>query len=113
MIKLITMRLSKKLFTNIFIFLFFSFIGIIYFHNLTRDIYGGDIGDLVTSAYVFGVAHPPGYPLFSLIGYIFSHLPIALPVVSKVGLISVFSSLAAKVKIGITCKFGLSALKIG
>lgn len=83
-----------KLFKKIFVFIFFLFIGYIYLHNLTRDIYGGDIGDLVTAAYVFGVAHPPGYPLFSLIGFIFSHLPINLPVVSRVGLISVISSLA-------------------
>jgi len=76
------------------VLIFFTFIGVIYLHNLTRDVYSGDIGDLVTAAYVFGVAHPPGYPLFSLIGYIFSHLPIPLPVVSLVGLISVFSSLA-------------------
>lgn len=76
------------------VFLFFTIIGVVYLHNLTRDVYSGDIGDLVTAAYVFGVAHPPGYPLFSLIGYFFSHLPIPLPVVSRVGLISVFSSLA-------------------
>src|SRR4030066_1838983 len=84
-----TIKFVKK----IIIFFFFTFIGIVYLHNLTRDIYSGDIGDLVTAAYVFGVAHPPGYPLFSFLGFIISHLPIPLPVVSKVGLISVFSSL--------------------
>ena len=44
------------------LFLFFSSIALIYLHNLTRDIYSGDIGDLVTAASVFGVPHPPGYP---------------------------------------------------
>ena len=85
-----TIKFVKKA----FVFLFFFFIGIIYLHNLTRDIYSGDIGDLVTAAYVFGVAHPPGYPLFSFLGFVISHLPIPLPIVSKVGLISVFSSIA-------------------
>lgn len=74
--------------------LFFIVILGIYLHNLTRDIYSGDIGDLVTAAYTLGVAHPPGYPLFSFVGFILSHLPIPLPAVSRVGLISVFSSLA-------------------
>lgn len=73
---------------------FFVIIGLIYLHNLTRDVFSGDIGDLVTAAFVGGVAHPPGYPLFTLLGFILSHLPIPLPVVSRVGLISVFSSLA-------------------
>lgn len=71
------------------------FIGIIYFHNIARDIFGGDNGDLVTAAYVLGVAHPPGYPLLMIFGYALSHSPISLPVVSKVALVSVFSSLIA------------------
>ncbi|MFA6391031.1 MAG: DUF2723 domain-containing protein [Patescibacteria group bacterium] len=82
-----------KIFAKIITFFFFVFIGYIYLHNLTRDVYGGDIGDLVTSAYFLGVAHPPGYPLFSLVGYFFSHLNIPFPVVSKVALISVVSSM--------------------
>lgn len=79
---------------KLIVIVFFLSIALLYFHNLTRDIYSGDIGDLVTAAYVGGVAHPPGYPLFSFVGFILSHLPIPLPVVSRVGLISVFSSLA-------------------
>lgn len=77
--------------------LFIVFVFFVYLHNLARDIYGGDVGDLVTAAYVFGVAHPPGYPLFTFLGFLLSRLPVALPVVSKVGLISVFSSTLALV----------------
>lgn len=76
-----------------FIAVFFLFISILYLHNATRDIYSGDIGDLVTSACVWGVAHPPGYPLFVFIGNLLCHLPISLPPVTKVALISVLSSL--------------------
>ncbi|MBI4009476.1 DUF2723 domain-containing protein, partial [Candidatus Roizmanbacteria bacterium] len=80
---------------KILIVVFFLFVSLIYLHNLTRDIYSGDLGDLVTAAYVGGVAHPPGYPLFTFLGLILSRLPIPIPVVSKVGLISIFSSLLA------------------
>lgn len=73
--------------------LFFSFTAAVYLNNLTRDIYSGDLGDLVTASFVAGVPHPPGYPLFTFLGFILSHLPVPLPIVSKVGLISVFSSL--------------------
>lgn len=71
---------------------FFLFVALVYFHNLTRDIYSGDIGDLVTASYVFGVAHPPGYPLFTFLGFIFSHLPLPLAPVTKVAAISAITS---------------------
>lgn len=54
----------------------------------TRIIYGvrvcpvlpvGDAGELATAAYTSGIAHPPGYPLFTMLGRIFSHLAFASP----------------------------------
>ncbi len=45
----------------------------------TRGIYTGDSGDLVTAAVMFGVPHPPGYPLYTLVGWMFSLIPVATP----------------------------------
>lgn len=61
---------------------------VIYVLQLTRDIYSGDTGDLVTAACVGGVPHPPGYPLFSLIGHALCSIPLPLPPVTRVALIS-------------------------
>lgn len=36
---------------------------------------GADSGDLVTAAFTFGVPHPPGYPLFTIISSVFAHIP--------------------------------------
>lgn len=72
---------------------FFLFVFIFYLHNLTRSIYGGDVGDLVAAAAVSGVAHPPGYPLLTLLGIAFLHFPLSAPPVTKMGLISVISAL--------------------
>ncbi len=36
-------------------------------------LYGGDAGDLVTHAYLFGIPHPPGYPLYTLLSGLISH----------------------------------------
>ncbi len=77
---------------NLIVTIFFTFVGLIYLHNITHDIYSGDIGDLVTAAYVFGVPHPPGYPLFTFLGFIASHLPLSWPPVAKVALVSAISS---------------------
>ena len=39
----------------------------VYAPTLTRGIPGGDAGELVAEACQLGVAHPPGYPLFTLV----------------------------------------------
>lgn len=41
-----------------------------------KGIYTGDSGDLVTAAAVLGVPHPPGYPLYTWLGWIASRLPL-------------------------------------
>lgn len=69
-------------------------LAIIYIHNLSLSVYGGDVGDLVTSSVVAGVAHPPGYPLFTLLGFLLTRIPFATPAF-MVGLISAFSSVFA------------------
>ena len=40
-------------------------------------VFAGDSGELITAAFTLGVAHPPGYPLFCLLGKVFSFLPFA------------------------------------
>jgi hypothetical protein len=48
----------------------------VYLASLCPTLPPGDSGDLMTAAATLGVAHPPGYPLFSLIGHLFSWLPV-------------------------------------
>ena len=55
------------------IILFFAILAL-YIHNLSRSIYAGDTGLLVSAAVTHGVAHPPGYPLFTLLGFIITQL---------------------------------------
>src|ERR1041385_7119408 len=62
--------------------------GFLYLFTAARDIVVGDSPDLITAAVVLGVPHPPGYPLFSLLGHLFSLLPLgAIPF--RVNLVSV------------------------
>lgn len=53
--------------------------------------YGADSGDLVTAAFTFGIPHPPGYPLYTLIAALFARLPIGEPALG----VAVLSGLAA------------------
>ncbi len=41
-----------------------------------QGIYTGDSGDLVTASAVGGVPHPPGYPLYTWLGWLISHMPV-------------------------------------
>lgn len=70
----------------------FLFLFIIYIAFLSPDIYGGDVGDLVTSSYVHGIAHPPGYPLFTFLGFFLIKFLFFLPPIVSVGVISATSS---------------------
>jgi 4-amino-4-deoxy-L-arabinose transferase-like glycosyltransferase len=82
----------KFSFDLILVFLFVALF-LLYFHNASRDIYGGDVGDLTTAACVGGVPHPPGFPLFSLVGFGFCRLSHVFPIppVLAVGMISVLA----------------------
>lgn len=40
---------------------------------------GADSGDLVTAAFTLGIPHPSGYPLYTLLAALFSHLPFGEP----------------------------------
>lgn len=44
--------------------------------DLTWAHWGGDGGELITAAVTLGVPHPPGYPLYILLGKLVSFLPI-------------------------------------
>lgn len=50
--------------------------GFLYFLTAARDIVVGDTPELITVAAILGVAHPPGYPLFTMLGHLFSLLPL-------------------------------------
>jgi 4-amino-4-deoxy-L-arabinose transferase-like glycosyltransferase len=62
--------------------------GLLYFLTAARDIVVGDTPELITAAATLGVAHPPGYPLFTMIGHLFSLCPFG-SIAFRVNLLSV------------------------
>ena len=63
----------------------------VYIQTIARTVGFIDSGELATVPYVLGIAHPTGYPLWTLITHIFSHLPIADEEIVR---LNIFSSLA-------------------
>src|SRR5437867_3806163 len=61
---------------------------LLYLLTAGRDIVVGDTPELITAAVTLGVPHPPGYPLFTMLGHLFSLLPFG-PVPFRVNLLAV------------------------
>ncbi len=53
-------------------------------------VYSGDSGELVTACSVLGIAHPPGYPLYVLLGKIFTLLIPFGNIAYRINLMSAF-----------------------
>ena len=68
--------------------------------GLTFEHAGTDSGDLVTAAWTWGVPHPPGYPLYTLLAALFARLPVGPTIAYRVNLLSAFSAAGAA---GLVC----------
>lgn len=68
------------------------FVFIVYLFTLAPTVTFIDSGELAAVASTLGIAHPTGYPLFTIIGWIFSNLPIASTVIYKLNVMSAFFS---------------------
>src|ERR1043166_6124450 len=79
--------------------------GSLYFLTAARDIVVGDSPELTTAAVILGVPHPPGYPLFTMLGHFFSLLPLG-PIPFRVNLLSVVCNALT------TCIVFLTALRL-
>ena len=66
----------------------------LYLSALAPTITGEDSGEFVTAACTLGIAHPPGYPLYCMIGWLFSHIPYASPA-WRINFMSAFFGAAA------------------
>jgi hypothetical protein len=68
---------------------------VVYSLTLAPDLYSLDSPELAAAAYRLGIAHPPGYPLYTLSGWLFSHaFPIG-NVAFRLNLLSAIFGVAA------------------
>lgn len=68
----------------------FGLVFLIYIFGISHSVFGGDSGDIILAAWFGGVAHPPGYPLNTMIGYLFTHLPIGGTVAFRADIMAAF-----------------------
>jgi hypothetical protein len=86
----------------------------IYHLTLFPSISGGDSGELLAESCHLGVAHPPGYPIFTLLGYAIEKIAFPRFYISELGLSYTYdTSVAWKVN-HLCCVFGsITAALIG
>jgi len=77
--------------------IFFAFLGL-YAVTLMPDVLPADAGEFQRVAATAGVAHPPGYPLYTMLGWAFSHVPLGPTPAWRM---NAFSALTAAATLGL------------
>ncbi len=80
-------KLNKYFASFIFVFSL-----VIYYLTVAPTVSFWDCGEFIACSYRMAVPHPPGAPLYLLVGRIFSLIPIFSDIAKRVNLISVISS---------------------
>ena len=70
-----------------------------FLHHLAPEVTLQDSGELVTGAFNLGVPHPPGYPLWACLGYIWSH--VIVPFGNPAWRIGTMSSVTGGLVVGV------------
>src|SRR5208283_518926 len=68
---------------------------IVYVATLCPTVNFIDAGELATDVYTLGIAHPSGYPMFTMVEWIFSHVPLGLRIIYQLNLLAALFCAAA------------------
>ena len=93
------------LLTSIFVF-------IVYLFTLAPSVVQIDAGELAAVQATLGIAHPTGYPLFTMIGYLFSLIPLPF---SKIFQLNILAAIYCAAGVGVftyTIKYCLDNLNL-
>jgi hypothetical protein len=77
----------------------------LYLTTLCQTVFWYDSAEYATAAAVLGIPHPPGYPLYTLIGHLFTYLPLE-PAVAVNLMSAVFAATAVGLGYGLLRELG-------
>ena len=67
---------------------------VIYFSTMAPTVSFWDTGEFIATSYILGIPHPPGSPLYLLVGKLFSLIPISSDIAFRVNIFSPLISAA-------------------
>ncbi|MEJ2495676.1 MAG: DUF2723 domain-containing protein, partial [Ignavibacteriaceae bacterium] len=83
---------------------------IIYLFTLAPSVVQIDSGELATVQATLGIAHPTGYPLYTIVGYLFSLIPLPFTKIYQLNLLAALYCSAGVSVFVYTSKFVLDNL---
>ena len=93
-----------------------STVGLVYFGlyllTLCRTVFWYDSAEYVTAAVTLGIPHPPGYPLYTLIGHLFTLLPID-PAIAVNAMSATFAAIAVALAYLVCRRLGVGRVPAG
>ena len=79
---------------NLLALVLFFLTFIVYFNTMAPTVSFWDTGEFIATSHILGIPHPPGSPLFLLLGKFFSLIPISSDIAFRVNILSpIFSAL--------------------
>lgn len=84
--------MSNKVLNRIIAFFVFALSLIVYLMTVQPTVSFWDCGEFIATSYLLQVPHPPGTPLFLMLGRVFSMIPFVDNIGLRVNMISVLSS---------------------
>lgn len=83
----------------------------VYMFTLAPSVTQIDAGELAAAQATLGIAHPTGYPLFTIIGYLFSKIPLPLRVITQLNMLAALWCALGAVMFAVTVKLIMDNLQ--
>jgi hypothetical protein len=84
---------------------------VVYIFTMAPSVIQIDTGELAAVQATLGIAHPTGYPLYTLIGFLFSKIPLPFAIIYQLNLLAAFYCAAAISIFTYTFKFILDNIE--
>ncbi len=82
------MEILKKYYASLTTLVVF----LVYYSTMAPSVLQIDTGELASAQALLGIAHPTGYPLFTMLGYLFTLIPLPVSTIYQLNLFAVLST---------------------